>query len=239
MEVDVSPEAMGDVAGVMMRRGIAPPDAPLSSRLGPEAWTRLKAALAPTGMSVERFEPMQPWFAALVLSMAPTLRAGYTVEAGADRGVGASGAAQGKRMRAFETMEQQIGLFADLPEAVQLQMLSEAMDQGADGTDRVDQMAAAWQSGDLETLDSAFNDAMRRDYPELFEALIVRRNAAWVATLLQELEGAGSDFVAVGAAHLVGPEGLVAQLRARGVQVERVMDGVPMAHEARAGAVVK
>lgn len=232
-EVDVSPEAMGDIAGVMTRRGMAPPDAPLSSRLGPEAWERLKAALARTGMSVERIEPMQPWFAALMLAMAPTLRAGYTLEAGADRGVGASGAAQGKRMRAFETMEQQIGLFADLPEAVQLQMLSEAMDQGAAGTDRVDQMAAAWQSGDLKTLDTAFNDAMRRDYPELFEALIVRRNAAWTATLLRELEGAGGDFVAVGAAHLVGPEGLVAQLRARGVQVERV------GQESPAGAVVK
>ena len=237
-EIDVSPAAMGDAVGMMMRRGMAPPDAPLSSRLSPEAWTRLKAALAPTGLSVERVEPMQPWFAALMLSMAPALRAGYTAAAGADLGVGASGASQGKRMRAFETMEQQIGFLADLPEAVQLQMLSEAMDEETRNVDQIDPLGAAWERGDLEVLD-AMNEAMRHDYPELFEALIVRRNAAWVATLLQELEGAGSDFVAVGAAHLVGPEGLVAQLRARGVQVERVTDGAAAGREAAAGAVVK
>jgi uncharacterized protein YbaP (TraB family) len=63
---------------------------------------------------------------------------------------------------------------------------------------------------------------MRRTYPELFEVVFVRRNEAWVETLLQELEGSGTDFVAVGAGHLLGAEGLVERLRAEGVRVERV-----------------
>jgi hypothetical protein len=52
----------------------------------------------------------------------------------------------------------------------------------------------------------------------------VRRNEAWVETLLRELEGSGTDFVAVGAGHLLGAEGLVERLRAQGVRVERVGD---------------
>ncbi len=221
-EIDVSPQAMQSVAQVMMVRGAAPPEAPLSSKLSPEQWQRLVGSLRSPQMSVARIDAMQPWLAALMLSMAPAIEAGYNPAAGADLGVGASGAAQGKRMRAFETLAQQVGFFADLPEAVQLQLLLEAMDQGSRETDALDALGAAWARGDLETLGATLNDEMRRDYPELFEALMVRRNDAWVATLLQELEGAGSDFVAVGAAHLVGPEGLIAQLRARGVSVERV-----------------
>jgi uncharacterized protein YbaP (TraB family) len=52
--------------------------------------------------------------------------------------------------------------------------------------------------------------------------LFVRRNAAWMDVLMRELDGAGVDFVAVGAGHLLGEHGLVAQLRARGVTVARV-----------------
>jgi uncharacterized protein YbaP (TraB family) len=56
----------------------------------------------------------------------------------------------------------------------------------------------------------------------MYETLFVQRNAAWMDTLMAELEGSGVDFVAVGAGHLLGEHGLVAQLRARGVRVERV-----------------
>jgi uncharacterized protein YbaP (TraB family) len=63
---------------------------------------------------------------------------------------------------------------------------------------------------------------MREEYPELYDGLFARRNAAWIEMLLNELDGAGVDFVAVGAGHLLGEDGLVAQLRARGVRVERV-----------------
>jgi uncharacterized protein YbaP (TraB family) len=63
---------------------------------------------------------------------------------------------------------------------------------------------------------------MRDDYAEFYQVLLADRNDAWVEVLDRELQGAGVDFVAVGAGHVIGPEGLVAQLRARGYTVERV-----------------
>jgi hypothetical protein len=165
---------------------------------------------------------MRPWLAGLTLSLAPVMRAGYDPAAGVDRGVGEMGGGQGKKMRALETAEQQVDLLAGLSEPLQMQMLLGSIDEAARGATMVDALAAAWSQGDLETLAGLVNDDMRRTYPELFEVVFVRRNEAWVETLLQELEGSGTDFVAVGAGHLLGAEGLVERLRAEGVRVERV-----------------
>jgi len=53
------------------------------------------------------------------------------------------------------------------------------------------------------------------------EALITRRNHAWMAVLVPEL-AQGNALVAVGAAHLLGEEGLLALLRTEGFTVERL-----------------
>jgi uncharacterized protein YbaP (TraB family) len=63
---------------------------------------------------------------------------------------------------------------------------------------------------------------MRVEYPELYDVILTQRNVRWTETLTQELAGSGVDFVAVGAAHLVGPESVVAMLAERGIVAERV-----------------
>jgi uncharacterized protein YbaP (TraB family) len=63
---------------------------------------------------------------------------------------------------------------------------------------------------------------MRHDYPELYQVLFKQRNDAFVEALAQHMRGTGVEFVAVGAGHLLGPDGLIAQLRARGFKVQRV-----------------
>ena len=60
---------------------------------------------------------------------------------------------------------------------------------------------------------------MRRDYPALYQDLLVKRNQAWLVKLEQMLKNAGTELVLVGALHLVGREGLLEQLRARGYKV--------------------
>jgi uncharacterized protein YbaP (TraB family) len=125
-------------------------------------------------------------------------------------------------MRAFETAVAQIGFLSELSPHLQRQMLREAIDETERGPALLAQLTTAWESGDIETLDRLVVADTRTDYPELYEVLFRRRNAAWMETLMHELDGAGVDFVAVGAGHLLGEDGLVAQLRARGVSVERV-----------------
>lgn len=65
---------------------------------------------------------------------------------------------------------------------------------------------------------------MAADYPELYEALLVRRNRDWAGQIQTMLAGDGVSVIAVGAAHLVGDDSVQALLEKRGLKVERLAD---------------
>jgi uncharacterized protein len=221
-ELELTPQSQSEAAALIWRYGAAAPGEPLSSHLSGAEQAQLAAAAARLNVPAQMFEGMRPWFAAMTLSLLPMMQAGYDPNAGVDSMIDAAADAAGKRRRAFETAEQQIQLFAGMSIEAQRQMLREAMAEEASADMEVDVLAEAWARGDLQTLQVEAIDEAQVQYPEVYATLIVRRNNAWVATLMEELEGSGVDFVAVGAGHMLGADGLVEQLRARGVSVERV-----------------
>jgi uncharacterized protein YbaP (TraB family) len=105
---------------------------------------------------------------------------------------------------------------------LQREMLLEAIDQVGDVAALIGAMSETWEEGDERALARVVIEETRRDYPELYETLFVVRNNAWMEELTQEMDGAGVDFIAVGAGHVIGPDGLVAQFRRRGYRVERL-----------------
>ena len=61
-----------------------------------------------------------------------------------------------------------------------------------------------------------------RLYPKLYQTLIVDRNNKWVRNIEGYLNGSGNTMVVVGAAHLVGADGLINLLRKRGYKVVKL-----------------
>ena len=223
-ELEISPEADAQAQAMMMQLGTAPPDRPLSSWLSEDEYKRFSELTQRLGAPAANFERMQPWLAALTLSVLPMMRAGYDPQSGVDRAIDASADAAGKNRRAFETMQQQLGFLANLSPEMQREMLLDAINESEEGPAELNDLTNAWERGDTARLQRFVVDDMRDQYPELYQTLFVRRNQVWVEALVREMDGAGVDFVAVGAGHLVGRDGLVEQLRRRGVRVERVRD---------------
>jgi uncharacterized protein YbaP (TraB family) len=221
-EMDISPET--DARGQQIARQLsaAPANRPLSSWLTPTENARLAALCARLGIESSALEPLQPWAASLTLTLLPIMRAGYDPQSGVDRDVDAYADAHHLREHAFETIDEQLGFLAGLSPQLQHQMLLEAIDEAAQGPSEIAEMTRAWERGDTAALERSVVDETRRDYPELYQVLFVRRNAAWLPVIERELAGSNTEFVAVGAGHLLGPDGLIAQLRARGLHVERV-----------------
>jgi len=220
-EIEISPQTEAATQQSMLQLGMSP-DRPLSSWLTEEQNTQLAAAAQRVGIPVQNLHGMKPWFAGLLLSVMPIIQAGYNPASGVDRAVDAFAEEHGKTMRTFETADQQLSFFANLSDEAQVQMLLDGMREASAGMAIFNQMNAGWEQGDTTVLERLIVTEMRTAYPEFYAAFFTNRNNAWMTVIDRELAGSGVDFIAVGAGHLVGPEGLVDQLRARGHTVERV-----------------
>jgi len=218
----MNPETDQRTQVLALQLGAAEPGRPLSSWLTPEENASLNAVTTRLGMPVGALEPYKPWLAGLTLTLAPLIQAGYDPASGVDRSIDAYGDNAGKTMRALETPDQQLTFFANLSPEIQREMLREAVHESASVTTMIGEMSAAWEQGNERTLERAVIDDTRTDYPELYQMLFVDRNNAWMTELTREMQGSGVDFVAVGAGHIIGSDGLVAQFRARGYRVDRI-----------------
>ena len=208
------------LAPLMAKLGVDPQH-PLSTRLNEEQRKRLEKVATTYNIPAASLEPMRPWLAALVLAVGPIMKAGYDPKAGVERVLNAQAVAEGDKIRGFETAEEQIHLLADLSDAEQVAFLMSMLDDLEKGFDLVDQLAKAWIDGDTDTITRLSVDEMKREAPTVYQKLIVQRNIAWSEKIVEMLKGSGVQQIAVGAAHLAGPDSVQAQLAKRGIKVER------------------
>ena len=194
---------------------------PLSSKLTPDQLAKLKKAAEGLPGGEALLEPMKPWLAGMMISLAPILQAGYDPNSGVELQLKPEFTKAEKPVKGFETAEQQIHYFADMSDKTQLDFLVSELDESDTATEKFKQLVAAWYSGDIAKLDSLNNADFRDKYPDLFQLLIVKRNQNFASQIEEMLKGDGVSFVAVGAGHLVGNEGVPAMLQKAGYKVIR------------------
>lgn len=221
LEADVhSPEAQQTMQALIPQLAFNPPGVSLTSMLDEEGRTLLAEIAPRLGASVASLEPMRPWFAQIVLTLGQMQQMGFDPNAGVEMALLAQ-RPEGMAMDYFETAEEQLGFMAGLSDDVQAAGLVEGLREMERLPEEIDNMVLAWAEGDMETVNTLFLEQMRDEAPEVYEAIIVRRNHNWVPQIIERLEGEGAYFIAVGAGHLPGEEGVIALLRDQGYTVER------------------
>lgn len=185
---------------------------PLAQRVPHGLRPRLAALLTKAGRRESDFAEIETWAAALTLA-----RAGDADSAnGVDRAV--AKLAGGRPVIELEGTRGQLRLFDTLPEQEQRELLAAVVtNPQAAGSSP----AEAWRRGDMAAIERETRRGLLAD-PELRTVLFTQRNRAWVERIAAMLAAGQRPFVAVGGAHMAGPEGLPALLAAKGFTVRRV-----------------
>lgn len=207
-------------AQAMLRKAMLPKGETLRAKLPAEDRAKLEAALAKAGVPVTAVDRLKPWYAAVVLSSMPLIKAGYRLDQGVETQLTKRARAAGKKQEALETTVRQIGLFEDLPEESQLAYLRQVLANIDSLREQTAGIVKDWGEGDAEGLAAAINTD--NTDPALKAALLTKRHDAWADWIERRLEEPGTVFVAVGAGHLAGPLSLQRELAERGIESPRV-----------------
>jgi uncharacterized protein YbaP (TraB family) len=216
-------EATGldDAAGsqaIFQKMGQSPDLPPITQRVPPAQRGALEALIVKGGMSEPMLSAYESWAAAMLVSTVMQSELALSGAEGVEPALTKEFRAAGKPVEGLETIADQFGLFDHLPENTQRAFLSETVGQAGDMQAQFDTMMAAWMRGDTQAIARDFVAELASE-PELVGPLLTDRNRRW-ANAVAGMRG--RPFIAVGAAHLAGPDNLISLLQAKGFMATRV-----------------
>lgn len=189
------------------------------------AWNETNAAsLQKIGLAPQVFQMFEPWFVGLTISIVEMNKLGLDPAIGLDMHLSDRARRASKPTLGLEQGSEQIAVFDGMGKDEQLQFLEESLNEADDATVEIEKLHDAWRRGDATALWNGMAAEMRTEYPALYRRINVARNDAWVPKLQRMLDGETGDdtLVVVGALHLLGDDGVVEKLRAKGYTVERI-----------------
>jgi uncharacterized protein YbaP (TraB family) len=191
----------------------------LRTVLGPELYAQARQAIVDRGLSTRDLERKKPWVIVMILST-PRTELGVPL----DMRLQLQATLQGKPTYGLETMSEQIAVFNDLPIADQVDLLRDALAVDAEVTRQFEALIQAYVNRDLARLMAIVDEPKLQRSPaftHMMERLLTQRNDVMLKRMRARLDE-GNAFIAVGAAHLSGRDGLLPLLEKVGYHVSVV-----------------
>lgn len=197
----------------------------LTSLLSAEDRAALEKGLAERGIPLQSVVKMKPWMLAAMVALPACETARQAAGAPVlDIKLAQEAKAAGKSLKGLETVADQLGAMASLPMEFHLRGLIDALKLGDRMADIMETMILLYEREEtamimpLVSAATAEAGGSSDGYAEFEQTMITARNVT-MAKNAGPILAAGGAFIAVGALHLPGPEGVIELLRKAGYRV--------------------
>ncbi len=222
VEADVEKIDQSKVQALTLSTGLLQDGSSLADHISKPLWASVQRACTRAGLPEIVVSKMRPWLAAVTLMGVLLKKAGISSEEGIERHL-LERARGKKQIGELESVEAQLRLFASFDDAQQAAFLAYTLEDVDHLTRQTDELLDAWKHGDTDYLEGLLREIReKKETRPIYDVLFRDRNTKMVGKLLGYLKRPQVHLVVVGAAHLVGQDGLVAALKKRGLRITRL-----------------
>lgn len=212
---------------LLSQKGMYTDGKTIKDAISDETWQQLRQRLRQLNVSYDAVKYYKPGVLVLTISAVQVMQMGFDPQLGLDIYFLTKAAQQPeKKIIEFETLEQQVELFLDIPDGELL--IKESLHSLQESDEMMADMVHYWKLGDDSYMSKLLFEDSLVDYPAfgaIYDRLFYDRNRKMVskidAMLKQASDTERSYFVVVGSGHLVGEKGIVNSLKQMGYEVKR------------------
>jgi uncharacterized protein len=192
----------------------------IDKHLSAKAYNELSAYCESNGLPLEMFKQLKPSMLISTLEVMEFMKLGITPD-GVDTYFYGQANKDHKIIEELETVDEQINYVVSMADGNEDDFVTYSINDMNSLKEQFDILANAWRKGDMEKLASV-NAELQTKMPGLYKKLLTDRNNKWIPLIETYMKTPQTEFILVGAAHLAGPDGIIAVLKKMGYRVDKL-----------------
>lgn len=193
----------------------------LGQVISADTYSELASFFGERGVPMASVDNFKPGMVATLMTIVELQRLGVNA-VGVDAHFNERAQDDRKALGILESLEAQVAFIANMGIGQEDEMLSYNLADIKRFPELWQGMTEAWRRGDLAWLEQQIALPMQRDFPDVYQTMLVERNNAWIPQLEAMFTSAQVEFVLVGALHLAGKDSLLTKLGDKGYRITQL-----------------
>jgi uncharacterized protein YbaP (TraB family) len=220
LETDTRKMQTPEFQAALMRKVVYSDGRNLKMVLTASTFQKLEKHLASRGIPIRNFMKLKPGMVALTITIIELQRLGL-MGTGVDEFFSLRALNDQKMVGQLETVDDQLELISGLGDGQENEIINHTLQETKKLPDLMQTMKTAWRQGDNTALENIILRPFKKDFPGVYNRVVVNRNNAWLPKIEIMLQTKEVEFILVGALHLIGEDGVLAKLKKRGYTIQK------------------